>query len=240
MILIMQRRHAIKRAIFNFLTLSILLHLLFLLAYIFMLWYHPAEVEPKPPHYYVPSYMVSSNTRPTIQPRPAPKTEASQPMPSSPPIQKSEASGDYQQSETINTQKPRRKSVLAMSNDVLRADQWNSINSRANDEEPLLLIGDQTQIADPLIKLIARSLSAHFQYPRSAALLGAQGEVLLKMTISPDGHFSDIEMVRSSHQRELDAAALYAANTAPTVVGISQFLSKPKRILIGFVFKLYR
>src|SRR5438477_525236 len=79
--------------------------------------------------------------------------------------------------------------------------------------DPILLIGDDSHPADPLIKLLGRSLSAHFRYPRMAGQLGITGRVVISLTLHPEGYYSDVQMMQSSDSQELDAAALYAVNS---------------------------
>jgi TonB family protein len=98
------------------------------------------------------------------------------------------------------------------------------------------MIGDDHAPADPLIKLIGRSLSAHFRYPRMAGELGIRGRVIVELTLHPEGYYSDVQMLKSSDNEDLDAAALYAVNSAPDVIGADHFISKPKHFVIGFVF----
>jgi len=42
--------------------------------------------------------------------------------------------------------------------------------------------------------------------------------------------------VQPSEIQDFNAAALYAVNTAPTVVGVNKFLAKPTRFVVGFIF----
>jgi TonB family protein len=127
-------------------------------------------------------------------------------------------------------------SLLADSFNMLKEDQLKEM-TQSNEYEPIHLIGDDDAPADPLIKLIGRSLSAHFQYPHAAGQLGIKGRVIIKLTLHPEGYYSHVQMLKSSDNQDLDAAALYAVNTAPRVVGADRFISKPKRFVIGFVFK---
>ena len=98
-------------------------------------------------------------------------------------------------------------------------------------------MGDLNQVADPIVKLLGRSLSAHFQYPDTEGILGIKGKVILELILHPNGNITGIRMLKSSHNQNLDSAALYAANTAPTVLGADKFLSTPMRFVIGFVFE---
>lgn len=128
------------------------------------------------------------------------------------------------------------KSIVDMSRETLKQQSINTMMQNRGDIEPMLLIGDQSKIADPFVRLIGRSLSAHFNYPEMAAKLGMTGKVLLSLTLNLDGTFSNIQIVRSSNNHDLDSAALYAVNTAPRVNGAKQFLSEPKHFIVGYIF----
>ena len=126
-------------------------------------------------------------------------------------------------------------SLLSASFDAIKADQLREV-SESKDSEPIYLIGDDNSPADPLIKLMGRSLSAHFKYPRAAGELGIKGRVVIEFTLHPEGYYSNIKMLKSSNNQDLDAAALYAVNSAPTVAGADRFISKPRHFVVGFVF----
>ncbi|OGT46883.1 MAG: hypothetical protein A3E83_08995 [Gammaproteobacteria bacterium RIFCSPHIGHO2_12_FULL_41_20] len=127
-------------------------------------------------------------------------------------------------------------SILASTKTVLQNNRANAFNTTKN-AEPIYLIGDMNQVADPLIKLLGTALSANFSYPKVAGELGIKGRVLISLTLHPEGHFSDIQILQSSHNQDLDSAALYAVNKAPTVIGANRFLSEPKHFVIGFIFR---
>lgn len=131
--------------------------------------------------------------------------------------------------------KPIRKSFLADSFNMLRDDQMREVSEK-KEAEPIYMIGDDSQPADPLIKLLGRSLSAHFGYPRMAGQLGIRGRVLVELTLHPEGYYSNVQMVQSSQNQDLDAAALYAVNSAPRIEGADRFISKPKHFVVGFIF----
>lgn len=221
--------------------LSLILHILFLLSLSTVIVLQPEEQ--KPPHDYVPSYVYQGAIKPATQALPshaaAPKTSE----------QKQQAEVNQQEnkqpdipSQTAEKHVPKpqkgsfAKSILASSLTALQQNQMQSIRSQVKNTDPILLIGEENEAADPLIKLVGRALSANFQYPRQEGMLGIEGRVLVELTLHPSGEFSDVRMVRSSNNQNLDAAALYAVNKAPTIYGADRFLSKPKHFVIGFVF----
>lgn len=227
-----------------------LLHLLILLSILLVIKFQPVEKPQKKPHLYVPSYVYTGAITPPSLARQSQqrklvantkKVEKVTDSNSTEPATKIEA--------TPNVPKPapnaiavgKRKhaqpsSLLAASSQILQQEQRRAITNR-NDEEPILMIGDTTHIADPFIKLLARSLSAHFRYPDNEGMLGIKGRALIVLTIHPEGYYSDVELVKSSENQNLDAAALFAVNTAPHIVGASTFIKQPKRFVVGFIFE---
>lgn len=213
--------NASNRSLFYSALFSVLLHLLIILSFTTIFLLQPEHEEEKHPTYYTPAYTYTGAITPSFQ------------------QQKSENTPQPQHKQklipTAKTGIP-VKSILALSREVLREDRMKAAISNLKNSEPVLLIGDLNTPADPLIRLLARSLSAHFKYPQFEGRLGAKGRVVVSLTLHPEGNISDIEIVRSSENQDFDAAALYAANTAPTVSGADMFISKPKFFVIGFIF----
>lgn len=222
----MQKR-LIRRLLQHSFWLSVLLHLLFLIAVSVVIIFPPEEK--KTPHHYVPSYVYKGAITPARQP--------SQVAQKNKPVKRMERPEQRVLKEMPTSKYGlHRQSILAASLTTLKQNQLKSLRPMQKEEEPILLIGDQNEMADPLIKLIGRSLSAHFNYPETEGRLGIRGRVVLELTLHPDGRFTDIRLVKSSENHNLDSAALYAANHAPAVPGADRFLEAPKRFVIGFVF----
>lgn len=221
-----------KKIVWSSLVVSILLHLIILGLGTVIFVFYPEEQ--KHPNMYIPSYVYTPKT--TSMPTPTAartikRTPAQEQKRVEPPVVKEKAMALKPQ------QQPKPASMLAASFNYLQQTQMESMRAPA-EEEPILLIGDENETPDLLTKLIAQSLSAHFAYPKEAGMFGISGRVLLRMTLEPSGNFTDIQMVKSSENDQLDSAALYAANSAPRVVGADRFLQKPKRFVIGFIFRL--
>ncbi len=235
----------IKGFIRNSFFLSILLHLLILLSITTVILVKPEE-QKKPPHLYIPSYVYKGSASyfksPPKKPTPRYTQQAKQ--------QKSlmdQKETDHQSTLIVNKKQQTRKSInhsqqpshfsmWQASLASLQQEQINSLRQAQDKEKPVLLIGDLNQVADPIIKLMAQSLSAHFNYPETEGRLGIKGRVIIELVLHPEGHFTNINILKSSENHNFDAAALYAANTAPLVEGANRFLSKPTRFVIGFVF----
>lgn len=251
------QKNKIKGLLRNSFLLSLLLHLLLLLSVSIVIILKPKENK-KPPHLYIPSYVYKGPLTPFH-----PNKSRPYPKPLSVTHEKSFVQNNNQtvsnkksilkeketdQKATLITRKEvsqkkikmvnRQKqpvSMLEASFATLKAEQMKSMQ-RTKEAEPVLLVGDLNQVADPIIKLMAQSLSAHFRYPDTEGMLGIKGRVIIELVLHPEGKFTDIHMLKSSDNQNLDAAALYAANTAPRVVGANRFLSHPTRFVVGFVF----
>lgn len=210
----------IKRISRKSFILSAFLHLLLLIALI-RFTFSQYDTKTSVPHYYTPAYVYSGAVAPSsaqqVRHRQTPHTPSD------------------------NTAQPSphgilKRSVLDMSRDVLANDQMQHQLHMMKNEEPMLLIGDQSQMADPLIKLIGISLSAHFSYPKVEGNLGLRGKVIVEMTLHPEGYYSDVRIIRSSDNPDFDSAALYAVNSAPKVKGADFFIQQPKYLVVGFIF----
>ena len=235
--------------------LSILLHLLLLLLFTIVIVIKPADEEKKHPHLYIPSYVYTGSTAAFKQPRHTQKTQRQnvqhmaqdekeiETPKNAIAVKETERKSQFaakkknKPKQTMaNRQQPMSAmSMLAASLTSLKQQQMNSLK-RVNNDKPVLLIGDLNQPADPIIRLLAQSLSAHFRYPETEGMLGIKGRVIVEVALHPEGYFTDIRMLKSSTNANLDAAALYAANTAPDVQGANRFLSEPTRFVVGFVF----
>jgi len=214
----------------NSLILSILLHLLLLGTTVVITWYSVPERHRKPPQLYIPSYVYTGSITPSITSNNTSyknkvETENKEELPA--PLPEKTASIKINHHE---------KSILDLSRDVLRNNQLQALMQK-KDVEPILLVGDENEIADPLVRLIGKALSAHFNYPQTEGMLGIKGKVLIQLTLHPEGYFSDVQIVRSSQNENFDAAALYAVNTAPKLIGVNKLLPTPKHFIVGFLFR---
>jgi TonB family protein len=220
----MMQRGLTKKLFRNSVALSILLHLLVLLSMTRIIFFTPGTektYEDRSPQLYVPAYTYSGSVKP-VSHRSEQTTEAKN-------IQKEIPTS----SRGINRPEP---SVLDMSRSVLQHNQIQEALSRPENVEPLLLVGDEHQVASPLVIAVGKSLSAHFHYPRNEGNFGIKGKVLVQFILHPEGYYTDVQIVKSSSNQAFDAAALYAVNTAPTVIGIDKLLKGPTPFVVGFIF----
>lgn len=234
----------------NSFLFSLIFHLAILLILLIVstiITLNPVEQEKKSPQLYIPSYVYKGAITPTVQHQVAKTASNTQSFTESqsaaPNIQKVQNKPSVLPSQikkvSVRKNNPfQQKSILDMSRSIIQQNQVNAaIDNLNNTEPPILLVGDKHAIVDPLIKLLGRSLSAHFHYPKIEGTFGARGRVYVELVLHPEGYFSDVQIVQSSEIQDFDAAALYAVNTAPTVVGANKFLPKPKRFIVGFIFE---
>lgn len=239
------RELLIKRIFPISLLLSLLLHFILLRFAVMMSWESKDVEKEKSPDLYTPSYIYKGGmtSAPSVQTRSniTPVESSDETLPA----QKSASVNDeaiplvkqtHKQSSNNKIRHTKKPSVLSMTNHFLQMNQRDMI-APVTEEEPIYLVGDRNSPVDPLIKLLGRALSAHFEYPRTAAAFGIRGRAVVGMTLHPDGRFTHIRLLQSADNQDLDSAALYAVNSAPIVKGVSKFLSKPKYFVIGFVFR---
>lgn len=240
-----------KKLVRNGFLLSVIFHLvllLFLVKISTIFTIKPDENNKKSPQLYIPSYVYKGAITPAVQ-QPithntsTPLNQEIKTKSNSPIIQKTKSKlaimPSQQNSLIVKKADPYQQgSILDMSRQFIKTKQVDSAISHLNNSEPpMLLIGDKNAIVDPLAKLVGRSLSAHFRYPRIQGTFGARGRVYIELVLHPEGYFSDVQIVQSSEIEDFNAAALYAVNTAPTVVGVDKFLPKAKRFVVGFIFE---
>lgn len=218
-----------KRLLKHSFWVSLLLHALLLLSFAIVIVLQPEEEKKHPQIQQVPSYVYKGSIKPSAPPvsaksmqqSPSPQVaEKSHPKPNDKPVSKH---GTYP------------KSILAASLATLKQEQIKAM-TMSKESEPILMIGDDATYSDPLIKMIGRSLSANFKYPDTEGMLGIRGRVIVEFTLHPEGHITDVHMTKSSNNHNLDAAALYSVNKAPTIEGANRFLSQPTHFVVGFIF----
>lgn len=228
--------------------LSLLFHVLVILSLFTLFTTQPApqqQQQQKLPNYFVPAYTYTGSIKPaaaqaTAKATPKETIQANKPSdaPDSPPVpEKQELALKPVKPPTSTAKRAARRqpSLIAASFNMLQQDQITAMNEPV-EEDPIYLVGDDSQPADPLIKLLGHALSAHFKYPETAGRLGIRGKVIVEMVLHPEGYISNVHIVRSSSNQDLDSAALYAANSAPTVEGADRFIDKPKHFVVGFVY----
>ncbi len=225
-----------NRSASNSFWLSVLLHLLLLFSFIFYIRLHP--VEKKQPTLFTPAYVYKGAITPTSmvsQTVPRTQTETAT-RTTKAPIPENKAT-------PLKRAVPAKKDgvglreIMASSYRILQANQFEAVHAMVKNSEPIYMVGDTSSEADPLIVLLGRALSKHFRYPDMAGKFGIAGRVLVRLTVHPEGDITDVIMVESSDNHDLDSAALYAVNAAPIIKGADKYINKPKTVVIGFIFR---
>lgn len=191
--------------------LAVLLHLLFFLGVSYV-WITHNIVEEKPAATYIPSYA----------------------------YHESSSAAAFQQSSTQTPQKeiPTSKSGIQKPVFNTRSVRFNQVVdiSSSKNSEPVHLIGDTKKTPQPLIILLGKALTAKLIYPRAAIDLTVKGVSVIGFLLHPDGHVTDVQLLKTSRADVLDQAALAAAREISPVKNVSQFINEPKPIVFGIIF----
>ena len=119
-----------------------------------------------------------------------------------------------------------------------RAQRFNKIMdiTSPKNSEPVHLIGDNKKVPEPLIILLGKALTAKLLYPRAAIDLTVKGMSVIGFVLHPDGHVTDVKLLKSSRADILDQAALAAAMEISPVKNVGQYVTEPKPIVFGIIF----
>lgn len=207
---------------------SVLLHFLLLLILILHFLFSQTKVEPPKPYLYSPAYLYQPKKNLLTHQLKSEKTKEEI-------IEKNKTQNKI----TIKKNISPKKSLLTATREFLQENRRQTLTTSAKYEEPVYMIGDQNNSPDPLIRLLAYVLSAHFSYPEIARKFGITGRTIVGMTLYPDGKLHNVQILESSGNIDLDHAALYAVNMAATIKKADRYISQPKRFIIGFVFRTY-
>jgi TonB family protein len=201
-----------------------LLHLLLIAAYLLLLIYQPALPDLSPATY-VPSYTYH-------------EAASAPPQPPAPPVPQRQSTQSQDQdkrtSSPIGIEKP-VSSFKKSDKSEKSANTAKQAVSFSKNNQDVHLIGDKN-LPKPLIKLIARALSARLSYPRVAIDLNIKGTSVVKFLIHPNGQVTQIQLTRSSGAAVLDQAALAAVYAMSPVVNVSAYLEEPKDMEVGIIF----
>lgn len=197
---------------------SLLCHLLLLISFT-LVWHPFSNIKPEPkPQMYIPSYTYEEPTR-VIQ----------------------------QQQKTLTTPSKTEKvttspdGLLKNPSPVEPATSGNatptvSAKQQSKNSQGVHLIGDDKNTPKPLIKLLAKDLSAHLIYPKIAADFKVHGTTYVGFTLHPDGSLTDIRLMQTSKASVLDQASLAAVNAMSPGMEVGKYLKEPKFLVVGIIF----
>lgn len=178
------------------------------------------------PSLFIPSYIAHNLSAPTQQ--------QSTPSPPTPAPKKSPETPDLKKSIPIS-KNGIEKPIMTNARPTFNTSHPIDI-SRAPDTEPVHLIGDK-KIDRPLLTLLGKALTKHLIYPKSAIDLNVKGTSVIGFVLYPDGHITNVQLLRTSTAQVLDQAALAAANGINPVANVTQYLTQPKFMVIGIIFE---
>jgi protein TonB len=92
----------------------------------------------------------------------------------------------------------------------------------ASDQAALAAVTARSRLAR---QHLAAQLAHYFTYPALARRQGWEGQVLLALTIEPDGHLDNLQVASSSGHAVLDAAALHALSRVGRLVAAGDWLA---------------
>lgn len=234
MIVIYMQMSRIRKLLLSPLLLSVLVHLLLLIYFTFFIILRPEQKRPSQ-NSPVPAYVYKNVVPPQVH-----RQRASKKIVKKAVIQNTQTASTLKQIDSSmpeSKETPKHKSILTSSLEMLSKNQFHEMSAALQDSEPIYLVGEETGFSDPFIMLLGKALSAYFEYPKMAGELGIKGTVLISLTLHPEGYFSNVQIKKSSNNRDLDAAALYAVNQAPIMKGMDRFIKQPKHFVVGYIFR---
>lgn len=190
--------------------LALLLHLFFLI-FLTYNWIVTPEAEPFPEQY-IPSFAYEEKS--------------------------STAAFEQKTTKVAEKQEPTsRQGILKPVFDVKKT-RFNELVdiSSAKNSEPVHLIGDNKNTPQPLIVLLGKALTAQLIYPKTAIDLTVKGMSVIGFVLHPDGHVTDVRLLKTSQADVLDQAAVSAARQISPVRNVGQFINEPKPIVFGIIF----
>lgn len=233
----------------NFLLISILCHLLCFLTMIGLTFFYKPQSQ-KAPEINISSYVYQ--TRPSNASNPMYAGRQAQRQKLRREVQsKNDAQPIQSIQDSILKAKPQQQNTMKQSLDMPLplANMVNSpplfstpqqyktfVEESKNKEKDAVHMLGEKMIEDPLRKLIGIALTKHLVYPEIAGRLGIRGVVTLSMLLAPEGTISEVRLIKSSHEKMLDVAAINAIQESSPIPNIDIYLHEPKRLLINIIF----
>lgn len=212
--------------------LSLLFHLLILMAYL-LSFRHSLPLREQPPALYIPSYVYRSSSPPVSAPQAAEKQASAQ---------------KEKPTETVSNQKDsdfdlshyKVKPVTASESESELPEtslaQFHAASASQQHEPPINMIGEKL-LDDPLKKLLGIAITKHLYYPDAAQELNMHGVAAVGFTLYPDGTVSNVQLMHSSGEKVLDAAAAAAVNEMGPVSNVDIYVKQPRFLVVNIVFR---
>lgn len=205
---------------------SLLLHFILLVTFAVGFQFSPKLADP-PPADSVSAYLEQSHTQVPNQAESGSFEQPAVPLPQ-PQVESSKIGIEKPVKEMQPTPQQTRQAIN-------RLKQVYDV-SAPNSGDPVHMIGDKNKAVQPLLKLLGIALTHNLLFPKSAIDFNIRGTALLGFMLYPDGHMTDIHLVKSSSAGVLDQAALDALTASSPLKNISHYLSAPQYMVIGIIF----
>lgn len=99
--------------------------------------------------------------------------------------------------------------------------------------------GPEFNTARDYFEMLYLRINSLKKYPESAKSRGIEGRVKIQFELSKDGTLSDIKIIKSSHHKDLDEAALEAIKKASPFPSPPAYIIKtPVRLNVEILFEL--
>jgi protein TonB len=193
--------------------ISIALHLLLLVSLSYVLVFHPIPIKEDSPDLYIPAYVSEDQQTPSV-------------------LQQENKKNDRPVADD-GIEKPIATEAAAKSAKAQNANQLTQID--LSKDEPVHMIGNKS-IDNPLLTLLGKALTKQLFYPKIALDFRVVGVVLIGFMLHPDGHITDVKLMRSSQAGVLDEAVVKAVHAISPVPHVTQYLKQPKFLVISIIF----
>lgn len=211
------------------LPFSIIVHAL-LLASMIVVWHPSRSPKIKKPSEYVPSYAYEEPPSPPPAYSEAKQTasDAKQASKDTPakvePLKKNEIA-----------EKIEKPTQATQATQLARASSTSS-NTSAKVNDAIHLVGDKKSVPKPLIRMLGKALGKTLKYPKIALDFRLRGTAYVSFVLHPDGSITNVEVVQSSKAGVLDGEAARAVKAMSPMANISQYVDKPKEMVVGIIF----
>lgn len=212
--------------------ISLLFHTLILIAYL-LTFRHVLPPREIPPALYVPSYVYQPSPPPAPAARPAEKQAPVQKQTAAEALANQEDS-DFDLSHYKMKQTTAAESETALTETSLA--QFHAAAVSKQHEPPVNMIGEKL-LDDPLKKLLGIAITKHLYYPDAAQELNMHGVSAVGFTLYPDGTVTNVQIMHSSGEKVLDAAAAAAVNEMGPVSNVDIYVKKPRFLVVNIIFR---
>jgi len=194
------------------LSLSVLIHLLLLMGFSMAFEYAPELKKERAS--YIPSYIDQSHSSSLVQETSAPQKQII--------------------TSKIGIEKKAKDTPAANPRPIRSLNRVMDVSS-SKDEEPVHMVGEKGAV-QPLLKLLGIAITHQLIYPKIAVDFNTKGTSVMGFVLYPDGHITDVKLLKSSSADVLDQEALSALNAISPLKNAGLYVTKPEYMVIGIIF----